>query len=385
MFNIFEIFNKVKIDTNKYNEVDTSNNENLKEIMKERLKSSQRIKKKKQKTNIIITVASSLLVVIVGVGIANPSLADNIIKNINEFKTMLDKVKESVDEDSTVPYDKDLYLEREEEKQEHKDNKLIATPVNVSSKSDELEITINKAMYDKKKIYLDMILKTDKPFKQSEIMDAISESPYGDGQLNMYINISEIFINNIKQDSYAYSTGIVEYVDEHTISLSYLIDLDIDNDIEDANFKLTFGIRQYKNQELRENIKGQWSFDFNIKAIDDARNNIQINEKSGEYTLKGVKLTDTYVEVEVELPFEPGLGNPHNNFIVVKDDKGQELRMSNGVDSKIAKYIYELETVGQDLKYIDIIVIESYMDIDNPEKFLSSFRVDKLIFKVDNY
>ncbi|MGL4450440.1 MAG: DUF4179 domain-containing protein [Sarcina sp.] len=376
MFNIFEIFNKVKIDTNKYNEVDTSNNENLKEIMKERLKSSQRIKKKKQKTNIIITVASSLLVVIVGVGIANPSLADNIIKNINEFKTMLDKVKESVDEDSTVPYDKDLYPEREEEKQEHKDNKLIATPVNVSSKSDELEITINKAMYDKKKIYLDMILKTDKPFKQSEIMDAISESPYGDGQLNMYINISEIFINNIKQDSYAYSTGIVEYVDEHTISLSYLIDLDIDNDIEDANFKLTFGIRQYKNQELRENIKGQWSFDFNIKAIDDARNNIQINEKSGEYTLKGVKLTDTYVEVEVELPFEPGLGNPHNNFIVVKDDKGQELRMSNGVDSKIAKYIYELETVGQDLKYIDIIVIESYMDLDNPEKFLSSFRVD---------
>ena len=45
MKNKFEIFNKIKIDTDKYEEAETSNNEELKIKMKEKLNSSKRLNK----------------------------------------------------------------------------------------------------------------------------------------------------------------------------------------------------------------------------------------------------------------------------------------------------------------------------------------------------
>ena len=160
MKNKFEIFNKIKIDTDKYEEAETSNNEELKIKMKEKLNSSKRLNKKKVKHNKIIKGIASIAIIAIGIGVFTPSLADNLKKRLPEFETMLDKIKESVD-GGTVEYDPKLYPELEEEKEEHKKSKLIATPINVSSKDDGLKITIDKAMYDKKKLYLDMTLTTN--------------------------------------------------------------------------------------------------------------------------------------------------------------------------------------------------------------------------------
>ena len=113
--------------------------------------------------------------------VVNPSLADNLKKRLPEFETMLDKIKSSIDNQEQVEYDPSIYPEREEEKQDHKKSKLIATPINVSSKNDGLEITIDKAMYDKKKLYLDMTLKTDEPFSKSKYKNLVGESVYGNG------------------------------------------------------------------------------------------------------------------------------------------------------------------------------------------------------------
>ena len=112
-----------------------------------------------------------------GIGVTNQSLANNLKKRLPEFETMLDKIKSVIDYKlEEVEYDSSIYPEREEEKQEHKNSKLIATPINVSSKNEGLEITIDKAMYDKKKLYLDMTLKADKPFKKSKYKDYL-ENP----------------------------------------------------------------------------------------------------------------------------------------------------------------------------------------------------------------
>ncbi|WP_154658881.1 hypothetical protein [[Clostridium] dakarense] len=46
MMDKFKVFNKVKIDTDKYMEIETNNDENLKIKMQERLNSSKRMKKK---------------------------------------------------------------------------------------------------------------------------------------------------------------------------------------------------------------------------------------------------------------------------------------------------------------------------------------------------
>ena len=322
----------------------------------------------------MIKGVASIAIIAIGIGVFTPSLADNLKKRLPEFETMLDKIKESVD-GGTVEYDPKLYPELEEEKEEHKKSKLIATPINVSSKDDGLKITIDKAMYDKKKLYLDMTLKTDEPFNESKYKKIVEDSPYGDGIKQMYIDDLIIYMNDIKADGYGYGPGIVEFVDKNTIKLSYLIELDINNDMEDVNFKISFGTKKYEEFIFPNSYDGKWSFDFNIKAIDDNAKSIVVNKKDGDYTLKKVDVTDTYIEVKMELPFQPSLGNPHDNFIIVHDDKGRELEMSTGSDGKNKMYtqINELIDIGEIPLYIDILVCTNYGEEANP---LSSFRVN---------
>ncbi|MCI6457643.1 MAG: DUF4179 domain-containing protein, partial [Clostridium sp.] len=263
MMDKFKIFNKIKIDTDKYQEVET-NNEELKTKMLIKINSSKRSMIKRKINNRVIGSVAAIGIVMLGIGVVNPSLADNLKKRLPEFETMLDKIKSSIDNQEQVEYDPSIYPGREEEKQDHKKSKLIATPINVSSKNDGLEITIDKAMYDKKKLYLDMTLKTDEPFSKSKYKNLVGESVYVDGIKEMYISDLEMYINNIKLDNYSYSTGIVEIVDEHTIKLSYLIELSIENDVEDANFKISFGVTNYNNNNpnMFKTMGGKYLFDF---------------------------------------------------------------------------------------------------------------------------
>ena len=371
----FKIFNKIKINTDKYEEIEI-NKEELKSKMIGKVSSSKRsMRKRKIKSRLIGTVAS-INVIMVGIGVTNPSLANHLKEKLPQFETMLDKIKLYMDF-KEEKYDLTKNSEYEEQKQEHKKSKLSATPINVSSKGDGLNITINNAMYDKKKLYLNMTLKTDKPFNKSKYKDLVGDSVYGDGSKVMYITDLKIYINNMKLDNYSCGPGIVDIVDENTINLSYLIELSHKNNVKDANFKISFGVTNYKNNNPNfDYIVGEkYLFDFNIKAVDDNYKSIVLDKKDGDYTLKKVNITDTYVEVQIELPFQTSLGNPHNNFIIVHDDKGRELNMSNGIDgkNKIYTQINELAEIGQMPKYIDIFVCTNYAQEENA---LSTFRVN---------
>ena len=371
----FKIFNKIKINTDKYEEIEI-NKEELKSKMIGKVSSSKRsMRKRKIKSRLIGTVAS-INVIMVGIGVTNPSLANHLKEKLPQFETMLDKIKLYMDF-KEEKYDLTKNSEYEEQKQEHKKSKLSATPINVSSKGDGLNITINNAMYDKKKLYLNMTLKTDKPFNKSKYKDLVGDSVYGDGSKVMYITDLKIYINNMKLDNYSCGPGIVDIVDENTINLSYLIELSPKNNVKDTNFKISFGVTNYKNNNPNfDYIVGEkYLFDFNIKAVDDNYKSIVVDKKDGDYTLKKVNITDTYVEVQIELPFQTSLGNPHNNFIIVHDDKGRELNMSNGIDgkNKIYTQINELAEIGQMPKYIDIFVCTNYAQEENA---LSTFRVN---------
>lgn len=376
MIDKFKIFNKIKINTDKYQEVET-NDEELKIKILDELKYSKRSIRKRKINNKLITSVASIGIIVIGIGITNQSLADNLKKRLPEFETMLDKIKFAIDDEEKVEYDPSIYPDREEVKQEYKKSKLIATPINVSSTNDGLEITLDKAMYDKKKLYLDMTLKSDKPFRKSKYKDLFKESVYGDGINEMYISELEMYINNIKLDGYSWSAGIVDIIDENTINLSYLIELPIENDVEDANFKISFGLTNYNNNnpDMFNAMGDKYLFNFNIKSIDDNSKTINIDKKDGDYTLKKVSITDTYIEIQMQLPFQPSLGNPHNNFIIVYDDKGRELTMSSGVDgnNKIYTQINELVNIGEIPKYIDIFVCTNYGEEANA---ISSFRVN---------
>ena len=376
MIDKFKILNKINIDIDKYEEDGTYNKEDLKGKMQERLKSSDRMNKRKNRTKTIISAAASISIVIIGIGVFNPSLADNIIRRLPEFETMLDKLKESIEDDGSVEYSPELYPELEEEKEEYKKSKLIATPVNLSSKSEGLDITIDKVMYDKKKIYLDITLKTDVPFKESKFKKSIYDSPYEDGVLYMDMDNVKMYMNGIKLDGYSWSSGVVEYIDEYTLSLSNLIELDPTNDIDETNFKITFDIPDNKYR-YNDDIEGKWAFNFNIKSIDDGKKDIEVNKKDGDYTLKSIGISKTYAELKMELPFQPSLGNTHDNFIIVYDDKGRELEMTVAQEgaNKMYTQINELINIGETPKYIDIFVYENIPVEGEDYKPLSSFRV----------
>ena len=211
MMDKFKIFNKIKIDTDKYQEVET-NNEELKTKMLIKINSSKRSMIKRKINNRVIGSVAAIGIVMLGIGVVNPSLADNLKKRLPEFETMLDKIKSSIDNQEQVEYDPSIYPEREEEKQDHKKSKLIATPINVSSKNDGLEITIDKAMYDKKKLYLDMTLKTDEPFSKSKYKNLVGESVYVDGI--PYKNWTTVSEEKVGSEKYAPRLLNIPYIDE---------------------------------------------------------------------------------------------------------------------------------------------------------------------------
>lgn len=381
----FKLFNKIKIDLNEYEAIDNYDNENLKIKMQQRLKLSKRNNRRRKVRNTLIAVASSLVIIMVGSAVVNPSIAEVFAKKLPQFETMLDKIKIAIEgeEDSKVTYNPSVYPEIEEEKYERKNNKLQATAINVSSKNDDMEITIDKALYDKKKLFLSMTLKTDKPFKETGYTNATSDSPYGDGEIYIKIDILDIYINDVKLDCYAWSSGVIEFIDENTAEVSFLVE-DLNSDQEEADFKINLTVPKsnlyeqvqstFLEDKLSKHVESKYSFDFNIKSIDDNTKSILVNKKDGDYTLKKVTVTDTYIEIQTELPFEPSLNKPHNNFIIVTDDKGRELEMSSSNEGKVCTQIHELINIGERPKYIDVCV---YKDNDaervNP---ISCFRVD---------
>ncbi|MDU4936002.1 MAG: hypothetical protein E6X43_11890 [Peptostreptococcaceae bacterium] len=79
----------------------------------------------------------------------------------------------------------------------------------------------------------------------------------------------------------------------------------------------------------------------------------------------------------MELPFQPSLGNTHDNFIIVYDDKGRELEMTVAQEgaNKMYTQINELINIGETPKYIDIFVYENIPVEGEDYKPLSSFRV----------
>ena len=79
MIDKFKIFNKIKIDTDKYQEVET-NDEELKIKILDELKYSKRSIRKRKINNKLITSVASIGIIVIGIGIDCQSLKLCLIK-----------------------------------------------------------------------------------------------------------------------------------------------------------------------------------------------------------------------------------------------------------------------------------------------------------------
>ena len=231
---------------NKFNDIKIP--DNINEITKIAINKGKKHKKSnKYRKTMIASVAS--LGVILTLGINNPSLA----YNIPVLGDIFDKINYAL-----------------KNKESFKDN---ISDINSSSEYNGLTITIDKAIYDGNNVYIDYIIKTEEPFKETIYANTLHEYEIDkdSGEMIYYFNqyYPEFKINGVKPNGYGADTPRVKYVDEYTLKGSAMYNFDVINQVKSdtIDFEMEFGL--YSN-DVDENgnfkmLDGKWAFQFSYK------------------------------------------------------------------------------------------------------------------------
>jgi hypothetical protein len=239
MKNIYEIFNEIDIDEAEMTEIEVT------ELEKARLKNSLKASIKNNKKNFrkIGLTAAAIICIFAGsigfFGVTFPTYAAEtpIIGDIFRF----------FDNGKTGIYDK------------FKEN---ANELNITKEDNGISMTIVDALFDGKNIYLSYEIKSDKDLG---IHPSIINDNYHFLDIKGYKGglSSNYLITKINSD-----TNDNVYIGKST----YTIDAD---KLKEITCKLRFNEISFSESE-DDIIKGNWNFDFNLKAIE---NNKQIINK----------------------------------------------------------------------------------------------------------
>ncbi len=327
----FEIFNNVDMDLDKYEDLNID-----KDKLKQKMRTKIKVKNKFKKN---IVVAASAFVVGTGLicfGILNPSLADNI----PIVGSMLQMIEDSLNGNDLS----DSY-----------------TQVNKSFSKDGLTVKVDKLVYSKNQIFMDLELKTDVPFKESKYAKTIVYDPRDEfaDSLELQAKDWEFWINNKKIQGYSFHSPRFHYIDEYTLKGTLLMDFKspIDKSNEYDTFKMVFNLeavdydRENNDYKHIEDIDGPWSLEFVVKSNVSKTKTIRPKVTQDGITVEEIVLSQTSLNLKLSSKEEVGLSAE------VKDDKGNILNgagvgISNG-DSYDGDY--HLNSIGQDMEYITIL------------------------------
>ena len=144
----FKLLNNIEMDLDKYEDLNIDKDK-LKKKMRTQIKTKNKFKKN-------ISVAASICIVGIGlssVGVLNKSLA----YNVPILGSMLQMIQNSLN---------------------NNDNLLDSyTEVNKSFSKDGLTVKIDKVVYSKNQIFMELELKTDVPFEESKYAKTIVYDP----------------------------------------------------------------------------------------------------------------------------------------------------------------------------------------------------------------
>lgn len=342
--------------------------DNIDEVTKKAVRRGIKYKKRNNYKRIMIASVASLGLII-SLGISNPSIADNIpilgdiIDKINYALRNNDSFKDNIDD------------------------------INQSSTYEGLTITIEKAMYDGNKVYIEWRLNTENPFKETEYMKALEIHKDENGKIEYKLNndFPNFKINGIKHSGYSYEPSKVKFVDEMTLQGNIIFEFDVINqvDLDTIDFEMDFELRSNELDEKgnHKKLDGKWSFNFPVSSNKEDTKSIAVNKTKGEFTLHQVLLTQMSVSIDITAPKEY-----YNSFdimeaVEVRDNKGNILWATSGNyqnhddvnNEKISqlryKQRYDLELIGDDIKYIDVIFYGEWNEETKSVPILAEFKV----------
>lgn len=342
--------------------------DNIDEVTKKAVRRGINYKRRNKYKKIIIASVASLGL-IVSIGISNPSLADNI----PILGDVIEKISNALKSNDSF-----------------KDN---INDINQSSTYEGLTITIDKAMYDGNKIYIEWTLNTEIPFKETEYMNAIEsyEDKNGNTKYKLNNDFPEFKINGMKHSGYSYEHSKVKFVDDRTLQGNIIFEFDVINqvDLDTIDFEMEFGLRSNELDEKGNNKKldGKWSFNFPVSSNKEDTKSVAVNKTKGEFTLHQVLLTPISVSIDITAPKEY-----YNSFdimesVEIRDDKGNTLWATSGnyqnyddiENDEISKLRYrqryDLVSIGDNIKYIEVIFYGKWNEENKSSPILEKFKV----------
>lgn len=307
-------------------------------------------------------VASFILIVVVGM--KNPSLADEI----PILKDFISKLQFALNNDVNL-----------------KEN---ISNINKSSYVNGLNITIDKAMYDGNNVYADFILKTDKPFDETEYIKCLDDGSTMDNKKVFSFYFPEFKLNNKKPDGYSYEMPKVEFIDDYTLKGSVVFEFSAISEIESdtIDFEMDLKLCSYKTDSKgnSEILDGVWSFDFPIKSNKEDAKVVRVNKQKGDFKLNQVMLNKTSITIDIEAPNEYYKTFDIMEAVEVIDDNGNILWAKSGNyhngnnEDKYPRYRqrYDLEEIGESLKYVKVKFYGKWDEKTKSAPVLAEFKVD---------
>lgn len=311
------------------------------------------IKREKRRKKIIkntVLSFSMICVILLGMSITHPALAEkipflgNVINTLKSDKVVSEKMS----------FVKGV---------NNKNLKLI----NEKAISNKIGITVQEAYCDGSNIFISYIIESD----NSELNKA--ESVY----LNEFINGGDIKAS-FSDEQLSIVDAATKKVDENTYAVLQYIDLvpliakgiNIEN-----SFDLTINISQLSMCEDGSDwkpITGNWSYKLAMKKDDSKNIKFEPNLENNKAVLKKVVLTPGTTEVEVDVPKEFG----QSAYILAYDDKGNKLdehTFNYDLESKIGTLQYiKFTPISKDAEYIVVKVVDkSTQNLD----VLSEFKL----------
>jgi len=241
MKDIYEILNDVDIDESEMDSVEVSDIEKAK--VKRTLKKAIKKNKIWRKSIIAASVCFVMIGVMAIVGIASPASAADIPVVGDIFRFM--------DNGRTGMYDK------------YKEN---ANEINVTKKSNGISVTIKDAIFDGKTLSYTYEIKSDRDLGETIILGGMGSSGVNikgyKGSMAGTSGAKKVNDNTyVGQDNYS--------IDEERKQISVKMNFKSIGNLSDAKYK---------------NVKGNWNFDINLKALESAKQ--QVNKSIEKYGIK---------------------------------------------------------------------------------------------------
>jgi|GEM_PF-3009623 len=303
--------------------------------------------KKKTIIKYVSSAAACVLLIIgLGFGLSNTALADKIpfIENVfNLFRS-----------DSNLNYKENFAKGNQGD---------YAETVNVNSSNKDINITIQDIYCDGNSIFVTYIAEVkNNKFIDSEILQVKPTIKINGKKMDM---VDALLLKRLENNT---------FVGMHHLTLMYY-DGDVTDKLNvDINISKIIGSYDayLKGTVTNAKIKGNWSFNLDVKN-DTSRNKIfEPNIESNEAILKKITITPGTTEIEVDIPHSMG----PSAYMLACDNEGNKLTpvQGQGFPSEIGilkHMIFESST--ENIEYITIkIVDKSTQDLTQ----LAEFKVD---------